>query len=355
MTFRGEWAVKFALQTNATNTAADWLRLARHAQDQGFSQVWVNDNLGQRHILVLLAAIASQVPLKVGTSIVTPYFRNPVDLADSIATLAELTEGREVSIGIARGDLAHAGRQVEMSQPISMVRDTAGALKALLAGQTIRFRDYPALASYHHIRPEHEFRLAFAAPENIRFYCGGNGPQILHIAGAMMDGALIGNHFCPLARSGRLPSLLAITVAAAAASQSGKALWHIGELDISISRDRRRAMEFARPHAARILIDCVAAGYSEEEFHRLGIAPDWVERLQEAYRQRLPMDQVASSLPDTAVRGCFVVGTPEDCHDQLAPLLEAAARNRLGQISFTKLGPDCREAVRLIGQCVMPH
>jgi hypothetical protein len=82
-------------------------------------------------------------------------------------------------------------------------------LKALLAGQTVYFRDYPISAAYHHILPQQEFRLAFAPAAPVRLYCGGNGPKILKIAGEIMDGALIGNHYIPLLRSGRLNLLLA--------------------------------------------------------------------------------------------------------------------------------------------------
>lgn len=210
MIFNGELAVKFALQTASHYGTADWLRLARLAHDEGFTQVWLNDNLGQRQIFVLLAAIAAQVPIAVGTSVITPYFRNPVDLAGSLATLGELSDGRPVRVGIARGDAAYAGRQIAMPKPLAMVRETVLAVRELLLGRSVAFRDFPTVADYHHIAPQQEFRLASAPRGDVKFFCGGNGPKILKIAGAVVDGALIGNHFIPLVRSGRLPGLLEI-------------------------------------------------------------------------------------------------------------------------------------------------
>src|SRR5262245_66631957 len=114
MDFRGELAVKFAIQSVSQYSVPELVRLALLARDQGIAHVWVNHNLGQRNIFVVLAAIAAKVPIKLGTSIIVPYFRNPVDIADSLAALSELTGGRELSVGIARGDLTVAGKQIVM-------------------------------------------------------------------------------------------------------------------------------------------------------------------------------------------------------------------------------------------------
>ncbi|MGB7946580.1 MAG: LLM class flavin-dependent oxidoreductase, partial [Candidatus Binatia bacterium] len=151
MNFHGELALKLALQVANQYTVPELVRLAQRAYADGFKQIWVNDNLCQRNIFVVLTAMAAKVPIKLGTSIIVPYFRNPVDIADSLAALSELTGGRELSVGIARGDRAHAGQQIVMPKPIAMVRETTLAIKALLSGETISFRDYPAAAAYHHI------------------------------------------------------------------------------------------------------------------------------------------------------------------------------------------------------------
>jgi len=354
MSFSGEWGIKFAVQTAAHYAVPDLVRLAQLANALGFKQIWVNDNLCQRNVFVVLAAIAATVPIKLGTSIISPYFRNPVDLADSLAALAELAGGRELSVGIARGDVHYAGQQIQMPRPIAMVRETTQALKALLSGQSIVFRDYPATAAYHNIRPQQEFHLAFTAPKTIRFYSGGNGPKILQVAGAIMDGALIGNHYIPLARSGRLDALLQIERESAKANQPGKNLFDIGELDISVSRDQQRAMQFARPYAARIIMALDTMGFTPEEIHRLGIEPALGRTLRQACGGGAALGEAALLLPDHAVASCFVVGTPEQCRDQLAPLLAAAERYNLGQISFTKLGPDYDDAIHLLRRQVLP-
>ena len=354
MNFRGELALKFAIQSADQYTVPELVRLARLAKGEGFRQVWVNDNLCQRNIFVVLTAIAAEVPIKLGTSIIVPYFRNPVDIADSLAALSELTAGRELSVGIARGDLAHAGQQIDMQNPIAMVRETTLAIKALLAGETISFRDYPASAAYHHIRQQQEFRLAFAPAAPLRFYCGGNGPNILKIAGEIMDGTLIGNHYIPLVRSGRLDSLLAIAREAADTKQPRKILFDICELDIAISRDRQRALQFARPHVAGIILNLERMGFSDEEFHALGISSRLVLSLKEACAGGATVQAASTLIPDDDVMSCFVAGGPEECRDQIAALLNHAARLNFGQIAFAKLGPDYNEAIKLLRDQVLP-
>lgn len=354
MKFHGELALKFAIQAAAHYTVPELVRLAQRAHSEGFKQVWVNDNLGQRNIFVVLSAMAAQVPIKLGTSIIVPYFRNPVDIADSLAALSELTAGRELSVGIARGDLAHAARQIDMQRPLAMVRETTLALKALLAGETISFRAFPASAAYHRIRQQQEFRLAFLPVSPLRIYCGGNGPLILKIAGEIMDGTLIGNHYIPLARSGRLDALLSIARAAAHATQPGKTLFDICELDISISRDRQRALQFAKPYVARILLNLDLMGFSDDEFHTLGIAPRLIPRLKQAYSDRNTIQGAASLISDRTVTSCFVAGRPEECRDQLAELIDHAERLNFGQIALAKLGPDFDEAIDLLRRQVLP-
>ncbi len=71
---------------------------ARRAQQLGFDSVWVGDSLlaRPRHDpLTLLAAVAGAVPgLYLGTAVLLPVLRNPVVLAQQLATLDQLSGGK---------------------------------------------------------------------------------------------------------------------------------------------------------------------------------------------------------------------------------------------------------------------
>ena len=74
------------------------------ARAGGVAQLWVTDNLRSRNPFVVLTAIAARVPMKLGAAIAVQYFRSPVDLADAVAAITELMDGREFGLGLARGN-----------------------------------------------------------------------------------------------------------------------------------------------------------------------------------------------------------------------------------------------------------
>jgi len=86
---------------------ASLLGLAERARSLGFDSIWAGDSLLARprhEPLSLLAAVAGRLPgMAVGTAVLLPALRNPVVLAQQIATLDQIAEGRLIlGVGIAR-------------------------------------------------------------------------------------------------------------------------------------------------------------------------------------------------------------------------------------------------------------
>lgn len=82
------------------------VELAEQAEQLGFDSVWVGDSLLARprhEPLSLLAGIATRTErVQLGTAVLLPALRNPVFMAQQIATLDQLAEGRLiVGVGIA--------------------------------------------------------------------------------------------------------------------------------------------------------------------------------------------------------------------------------------------------------------
>src|SRR5438128_3924904 len=85
---------------------APLLDLAERAERLGFDSLWVGDSLlaRPRHDpLTLLAAVAARTRKpELGTAVLLPALRNPVVLAQQVATLDRSAEGRLfLGIGIA--------------------------------------------------------------------------------------------------------------------------------------------------------------------------------------------------------------------------------------------------------------
>jgi alkanesulfonate monooxygenase SsuD/methylene tetrahydromethanopterin reductase-like flavin-dependent oxidoreductase (luciferase family) len=81
--------------------------LAERARAVGFDSIWVGDSLLARprhEPLTLLAAVVGRLPgIAVGTAVLLPALRNPVLLAQQVATLDQIAEGRLIlGVGIAR-------------------------------------------------------------------------------------------------------------------------------------------------------------------------------------------------------------------------------------------------------------
>jgi alkanesulfonate monooxygenase SsuD/methylene tetrahydromethanopterin reductase-like flavin-dependent oxidoreductase (luciferase family) len=133
--FNGELGLQFVTHVANQYTVRDLVRLARVAADAGFSRS------GSTIIFVTVVRLScsrrllSQVPIRLGTAIMVPYFHNPLDVADSLGALSELCEGREISVGTARGDLGQSPQHVQPLRPIAMVSETVQLLRQALSGR----------------------------------------------------------------------------------------------------------------------------------------------------------------------------------------------------------------------------
>jgi alkanesulfonate monooxygenase SsuD/methylene tetrahydromethanopterin reductase-like flavin-dependent oxidoreductase (luciferase family) len=352
--YRGEVGLQFTTHLAKHYSVPQWIELAEYAQRSKFSQLWINDNLGHRNIFVLLTAIAAKVPIKLGTAVLVPYFRNPIDTADAFASLSELMDGREISVGIARGDYAQAGNQIHMVKPIAMVEETVECLKSLFRGDTVQYGDYPALSEFFHLRSGSAIQLGFTPKSPILFYCGGNGPRIMEIAGRVMDGVLIGGFFIPLVRSGKLAALLEKTERGRIGAGRQTTLRKVCEINISVSNDYEKARTFPKRYIAHMLVVLEAMGFSDEEFSALGVERETVIRIKEAFEAGGTIEQVSALISDAMVDIGFVAGTPRDCIKPLEEMCAYAQEYGFDQICLAKLGPDYEEAITVLSRDLLP-
>ncbi len=107
--------------------------LAVHAEELGFDRVWVYDEgLVTRDVFVVMSAIAAATTqIEIGPGITNPYTRHPGQTAAAIASLDELSGGRAfLGIG-AGGSLTLDPLGLERRRPLTAVRETIDAARAL--------------------------------------------------------------------------------------------------------------------------------------------------------------------------------------------------------------------------------
>jgi len=131
---------------------APLLALAERAEALGFDSIWVGDSLlaRPRHDpLTLLAAVAARTrKVDLGTAVLLPALRNPVVLAQQVATLDRIAEGRLIlGVGIAtdmpniRSEFEAAG--VPFDKRVGRMIEGLALARALWTGQPV---DWPPTA-----------------------------------------------------------------------------------------------------------------------------------------------------------------------------------------------------------------
>jgi alkanesulfonate monooxygenase SsuD/methylene tetrahydromethanopterin reductase-like flavin-dependent oxidoreductase (luciferase family) len=329
MTYGGTFGVQFLPHHPGWDrlTSRELLRMADSAAASDVQHIWFSSRFLSRDTLTLMTAIAARAALNLGTMVHTPWGANPLQLAASLGTLAEiLPDNREVLFGLGSG--ISQARWVERPRPAQFVRETFEVCRTLLAGNQVDFGRYPLVAEYFHLKPHAKMSVQFSRPEAVSFWFAPQGPLGIKLAAEVADGMFVeaGTRVGLAAlRNGTLErdvqDVERLRVQAGITRPLRKAM----ALCMSLSRDRDGAYRRARVHA-------------EEAASRPAFA--------------VPADR---ELTDDMLRDMFVVGTPEEVADQLVPCLEDAERLGCEHISLgVPTGPDPIEAVELAAQVLVP-
>jgi 5,10-methylenetetrahydromethanopterin reductase len=349
--FNGEIGIHYPLHVLNRYSLPELIGLAERAWQTlgkfGFSQVWTNDNLEYRSVLASSAAIVARLPIKLGTAVTVPYFRNPVDLAMAFATISELTNGREISLGLGPGSRSILRHQVDRTKPLTLMAELAVALRKLFAGEALRSADIPILAAYFHLNAEH-YALRFKTQSPIRLYYGPSllKPAVLDLIARHFDGVILQT----LYGIADMNASLARLQSARSQSPLREPLRKVMLLNASVSRDGAAA----RQHAKRF-VSHIVSGWPDEVLEAKGIDPKAIQTVRCAYAENRGVDYAASLTPDEAVDRLIIAGTPANCTERIAELFSLAARDGFTQVAIgVPLGPDIPEVIDLWGKEILP-
>ena len=353
MKCKGELGLQFTIHIANQYKVPQIVELAEFSSEENFSQIWVNDNLGYRNIFVVLTAIAAQVPIKIGTAITVPYYRNPIDFVDILTSLTELTDGREVSVGIGRGSIAQTGNEILTPYPYTMLSETVTCANQLLTGKKISFGDYPLLKQYFNLQENGKMQLRFSPQAPIKFYMGGYGNYAMKVARECMDGVLFGGMYLPLLRAGKLDAIYArLNSENLSLTNPGSSL--LAELNVSIDSDSKAAMEFPKPYVAHALMTLKKTGFSPLDFESIGVNHLNVNKIHEAFANGATIQEAAKLVTNEMVNATFIAGDANDCIEGLAQLFETQDVQNLKQVILAKLGPDYSQSIKTLSNDVLP-
>lgn len=322
----------FSLRTNNDLSAAELVGIARAAEEFGFDQLWVSNDLYLRSAPVLLGVLAANTTrLGLGIAVMNPYSVHPVELAMLAATMQETTGGR-FRLGLGAGSAEFLGwAGIDRSKPLATTRESVAALRTLLGHGDVDPAHLPDWA-----RPARPLGIAVEVP--VPVYVGAMGPRMLRMTGGCADGALPllypPEHF-PLARAQVLEGL-------DAAGRDRTAFDLPACFWVSVGSDRE---------AARSALGNKLAYYgpsiSAPLLAESGLTPGDFEAAAERAQQGLD----AMDLLDERMLRLGVAGDTEDVIDRCRGLQRMGAEH----VSFgPPLGPDPVAAVRLLGEQVLP-
>ncbi|MGA1838916.1 LLM class flavin-dependent oxidoreductase [Herbiconiux sp. 11R-BC] len=273
------------------------LPFARRADELGFDQLWVVEDLGFRGGIAQAAAVLAATPrIRVGIGILPAAARSVVYTAMELTTLAELF-GDRVIAGIGHGMpgwMRQAG--VWPASPLTLLEEYSTALGALLRGEEVTVE-----GRYVRLRG---VRLEMVCDVVPPLLGGVRGPKSLALAGRVLDGVVLAE---PVTEG-----YLASTLANLGPGSHQLVAYNVAAVDDSpaVARDRvRPSLEWiGEPDwALHIASSPFAAEFAA---HRAAAA-----------------DQAdfAARLPDEWVDALAVVGTPAAAGARIAALHAAGA------------------------------
>jgi 5,10-methylenetetrahydromethanopterin reductase len=311
------------------------VNLAVQAENAGFDSVWFPHDTFMHNTWVLTSAVAehtSRVQIaNVGTN---PYTTNPAEIATYFGTLDELSQGRALlGLGVHTRDMVE-WTGIDASDVIDRTRASVDIIRRLFRGETV----VDGGSAYNwtdqcYLRFE-PFR------REIPIYVGAFGPEYLALSGEIGDGSL------PMVTPPESASLMVESIHQGAKSvgRDPAGVDITGCAWLSISEDAHAATTVMRKMCAYF------GPYLEEtSLATVGLCrADFAEQLSLIQQNRYEEAFASVTAPMLKLG---ISGNPDDVIERIRYL----GQQGISHISLGgPLGPDPAEAIRLMGEYVLP-
>tara|TARA_B100000315_G_scaffold19748_2_gene17386 strand:+ start:4448 stop:5485 length:1038 start_codon:yes stop_codon:yes gene_type:complete len=162
----------------------DMISVAQRADELGYDALWTGESWGMDAFTVLTAVACHTRSLRLGTGIVTVYSRTPSMIAQSIASLDLVSEGRAIlGLGTSGRAVIEDWHGVPFQYPLQRTREYMNIIRQALAGERVNHE-----GRFFRVR---RFRLgASPVQPRIPIYLASLGPKNLQLTGELADGWL---------------------------------------------------------------------------------------------------------------------------------------------------------------------
>jgi alkanesulfonate monooxygenase SsuD/methylene tetrahydromethanopterin reductase-like flavin-dependent oxidoreductase (luciferase family) len=333
--------MKVGVVLDGRRSAAEVAELARLAETNGFSHVWLSGGARTKdHFVRLALAAAATRRIRLGPVALSPFEMHPVRIGLSLLTLDEIAPGRACLVLGAGGDLA-ATLGLPATGRVGAVAECVDIVRALAAGGEI-----------HHAGVQYRVDGLFSPWRNVpmdRVYLGANRPRMLRLAARKADGVMVTD--MPLGYLGSLIGRVRTELAAAGRDPTTFTVanwfvWNVQETREEALRLARRQLGF-RLYYIRDVAAAIGIGDAEaRELERR--QPEMVRALFQGTEPWSPPPHVADRLVEHLTLTDDRRGL-ERCVARLAEF----ERLGLDEIALAPHG-DPAAAISLIGAAVIP-
>jgi alkanesulfonate monooxygenase SsuD/methylene tetrahydromethanopterin reductase-like flavin-dependent oxidoreductase (luciferase family) len=153
------------------------------ADSLGYEAVYLTHVAGRESLTVLTAYALSSERIRIGTGVVPIYTRTPATMAQTAATIDELSEGRfTLGLGVSHRPVVEGWHGQSIDRPAAEMREYTSIVRAILRGE-----DPPDGEKW-----QTSFRLLGLDPRpELPIYIAALSPTMLRLAGEIGDGVVL--------------------------------------------------------------------------------------------------------------------------------------------------------------------
>ncbi|MDN3356360.1 LLM class F420-dependent oxidoreductase [Actinomadura sp. DC4] len=315
---------EIAVNVDLTAPAAALRGYLRDVEAAGADMIWVPEAYG-RDASTVLGYCAAVTGLRLGSAVMNVFSRTPALLAQTAASLDELTGGRfELGLGASGPQVVEGWHGLAFERPLLRTREVVEVCRRVWRREVVRYEGETVRLPYGDGLGKPLKLMTRPVREDIPIWLAGLGPRNVRMIAEIAHGWLpslfiperaAGVWGAALAEGGaaRDPGLPPLQVCAGA---------HV-EVTGSGAAAALEARDRARPSLARYVggMGAAAANFYNDLVRRYGFgdAAETVQRLYLAGRT----DAAADALPAELVEALTVCGPPSYVRDRLAAYREA--------------------------------
>jgi 5,10-methylenetetrahydromethanopterin reductase len=332
----------------------DCIDMIRTADELGFYAAYSVDETWHKDMWLLFAAAADKTTnIRMGPNVTHVILKEPTILAQQLATLDELTNGRAEAV-VSFGNLGMLQQyHIDWStqKPLARLREAHHVMRTFLDDGAINFEgeffNYTGL-----------FTFARPVQDHLPIKLGGmGGPRSFEMAGEISDGL---HHALGYSRENYDYVAERFRHGARQAGRDPDSLDLGAWLCWSVSEDGEAAKR-----AARIMVAFYISSMPESQLRRHGLSRDGMQPILEALGQGEIDKAIELCSPEIAAK-LSVAGTPEECAEQVRrDILPTSVNHIIAAVTDSGLVktfsgkdiegvPDVQGQLRLIAERVVP-